>query len=44
MAKIARVDLIYDNQYMLDLLMKRGQAIKVKNKEAIVKLEELIHA
>lgn len=37
-----KVDLVYDNQNMLDLLLQRGQAIKSKDKAKIFQLEHLI--
>ena len=42
-AAIARVDLIYDNREMLNLLIGRGYAIKCKNKEEILQIESKIH-
>ena len=37
--KIARMDLVFDNAEMIDLLLQRGQAIKYKDKEKIQRLE-----
>ena len=39
---IVKVDLVYDNHAMLELLIQRGQAIKSKDKARIFQLEHLI--
>jgi len=37
--KIAKIDLVFDNSKLIDLLEQRGQAIKVRNKSKINELE-----
>jgi len=41
--KIARMDLVFDNSKMINLLLDRGQAIKHKNSAKIYQLEHLIN-
>ena len=41
--KIARMDLVFDNSRMINLLLDRGQAIKHKNSAKIYQLEHLIN-
>lgn len=42
-SQIARIDLVFDNRKMLQLLRERGYAIKCKNKEEIISFESEIH-
>ena len=42
--KIARMDLLFDNAKMIDLLLKRGKAVKKKENDQIIELEAEIHS
>jgi hypothetical protein len=41
--RIARVDMIFDNHNIIEKLVARGNAIKIKDKEGITKTEDEIH-
>lgn len=42
--KIARMDLLFDNAKMIDLLLKRGKAVKRRENDQIIEVEAEIHA
>ena len=42
--KIARMDLLFDNAKMIDLLLKRGKAVKKRENDQIIEIEAEIHA
>jgi len=42
--KIARMDLLFDNAKMIDLLLKRGKAVKKRENDQIIEMEAEIHA
>ena len=42
--KIARMDLLFDNAKMIDLLLKRGKAVKKRENDQIIELEAEIHS
>ena len=41
---IARVDLVFDNKKIIDLLEARGNALKVENMQALKEVEDQIEA
>ena len=41
---IARIDLVFDNKKLIDLLETRGHALKVENMQLLMEVEDQIEA